>query len=129
MGGQIPSTESAKSAEAPADSQGSAGGSSPRGRDFGRSDNSRGGFNRGAFGGGFSGRSGNGGGSTSSELTVVGNGDGKKMEFHFKNTPWPDVIQLFAEKAGYTLVMESPPRQWFNYDDSTLNRRKKDWTI
>ena len=40
------------------------------------------------------------------------------MKFHFKNARWPDVIQLFAERAGYSLVMESAPQNVFNYDDS-----------
>ena len=47
------------------------------------------------------------------------------MEFHFKNTPWPDVIQLFAERAGYSLVMESPPSGRFNYDDSNRKSPKE----
>ena len=63
--------------------------------------------------------------SGTSELTVIGEGDSKKMEFHFKNTPWPDVIQLFAERAGYSLVMESPPSGRFNYDDSTPQIAKR----
>src|SRR4029077_12234690 len=117
MGGQLPSAEASKATDTPSDTQN--GGSSQRGRDSGR--NGRGfGSGNGNFGGGFNGGRGGsfGGGSGTSELTVVGEGDAKKMEFHFKNTPWPDVIQLFAERAGYSLVMQSPPSGRFNYDDS-----------
>jgi type II secretory pathway component GspD/PulD (secretin) len=113
MGGQVPTTQPSKASDAPSDSQGGANGAS---RGFGRNDNGRG---RGGFGGGF----GNGGrndsrvsaGGTSSELTAAGD---NKMVFKFKNARWPDVIQLFAERAGYSLVMESPPQRTFNYEDN-----------
>ena len=116
MGGQIPNTESSKTAEAPAEPP-SGGSSSQRSRDFGNGRNS---FSRGNIGGGFGGR---GTSSVSaSELTAVGN---DKMQFKFKNARWPDVIQLFAERAGYSLVMESPPGGVFNYEDSTPKTPKQ----
>ncbi len=120
MAGPIASSESTKSANAPAtDAQaGQTGPGNSRGRgNFGRGN---GGFgNQGGFGRG-GGSAASVGGST--ELTSETNGN---MKFHFKNARWPDVIPLFADRAGYSLVMQSPPQGLFNYDDSNAKTPKE----
>jgi type II secretory pathway component GspD/PulD (secretin) len=129
MAGPIASSEPAKSADAPAaDAQaGQTGPGNARGRDFGgRADSGGRNFGRGNGGFGNPGGFGRGGAASvaggSTELTAETNGD---MKFHFKSARWPDVIQLFAERAGYSLVMESPPQGLFNYDDSKAKTPKE----
>ncbi len=44
-------------------------------------------------------------------------GDGK-MTINFRYQPWKDVIDWYAEQAGLSLVLESPPSGTFNYQDT-----------
>lgn len=44
--------------------------------------------------------------------------DDGKMQFSFKYQPWEDVLDWFAEQAGYSLVMDAPPPGTFNYIDA-----------
>ncbi|HZZ27379.1 MAG TPA: secretin N-terminal domain-containing protein [Pirellulales bacterium] len=37
--------------------------------------------------------------------------------FNFRYAPWKDVLELFAEKADLSLVMDQPPPGTFNYQD------------
>ena len=38
------------------------------------------------------------------------------MRFNFSNTPWPTVLEMFAETSGLSLVMNTPPDGLLNYD-------------
>src|SRR5262249_34143879 len=38
--------------------------------------------------------------------------------FSFRYQPWPGVLDWFAEQAGLSLLMESPPPGTFNYTDT-----------
>jgi type II secretory pathway component GspD/PulD (secretin) len=40
-----------------------------------------------------------------------------KLRFQFRYQPWKDVLDWFAEQAGFSLVMDSPPPGTFNYSD------------
>ncbi len=40
-----------------------------------------------------------------------------KMSFNFRFQPWEDVLDWFAEQAGYSLLMDAPPPGTFNYSD------------
>ncbi|NLY01996.1 MAG: hypothetical protein GXY83_38425 [Rhodopirellula sp.] len=39
------------------------------------------------------------------------------MSFNFRFQPWEDVLDWFAERAGYSLLMDTPPPGTFNYSD------------
>jgi type II secretory pathway component GspD/PulD (secretin) len=41
-----------------------------------------------------------------------------KLTFSFRYQPWQDVLDWFAQQAGLSLLMESPPPGTFNYTDS-----------
>ena len=41
-----------------------------------------------------------------------------KVTFNFRYQPWPAVLDWFAEQAGLSLLMESPPPGTFNYTDT-----------
>ena len=41
-----------------------------------------------------------------------------KLVFNFRYQPWQDVLDWFAEQAGLSLLLESPPPGTFNYRDS-----------
>ena len=41
-----------------------------------------------------------------------------KVTFNFRYQPWPEVLDWFAEQAGLSLLMESPPPGTFNYTDT-----------
>jgi type II secretory pathway component GspD/PulD (secretin) len=41
-----------------------------------------------------------------------------KLTFNFRYQPWPSVLDWFAEQAGLSLLMESPPPGTFNYSDN-----------
>ena len=41
-----------------------------------------------------------------------------KLTFNFRYQPWQDVLEWFADQAGLSLLMESPPPGTFNYRDS-----------
>jgi type II secretory pathway component GspD/PulD (secretin) len=41
-----------------------------------------------------------------------------KFTFNFRYQPWQDVLDWFADEAGLSLVLESPPPGTFNYHDS-----------
>jgi len=41
----------------------------------------------------------------------------EKIRFKFRYQPWKEVIDWFAQKANYSLVMDSPPPGTFNYTD------------
>ncbi|HTQ38106.1 MAG TPA: secretin N-terminal domain-containing protein [Pirellulales bacterium] len=43
--------------------------------------------------------------------------DNGKILFNFRYAPWKDVLELFAEKADLSLVMDQPPPGTFNYQD------------
>ncbi|MGE3240837.1 MAG: secretin N-terminal domain-containing protein [Pirellulales bacterium] len=45
------------------------------------------------------------------------NSDGK-FTFNFRYQPWQEVLDWFADQAGLSLVLESPPPGTFNYHDS-----------
>jgi type II secretory pathway component GspD/PulD (secretin) len=40
-----------------------------------------------------------------------------KIRFSFRFQPWADVLDWFAEKAGFSLIMDAPPQGTFNYTD------------
>ncbi len=40
-----------------------------------------------------------------------------RLRFNFRYQPWQDVLKWFAEQAGLSLVMETPPAGTFNYVD------------
>jgi len=39
------------------------------------------------------------------------------LKFNFRYQPWADVLDWFAEQAGYSLVLDAPPSGTFNYRD------------
>jgi len=39
------------------------------------------------------------------------------LSFNFRHAPWPDVLRLFAETAGFTLDLHAVPDGTFNYYD------------
>jgi type II secretory pathway component GspD/PulD (secretin) len=41
-----------------------------------------------------------------------------RLTFNFRYQPWQSVLDWFAEQAGLSLLMESPPPGTFNYADS-----------
>lgn len=41
-----------------------------------------------------------------------------QLHFNFRFQPWEDVLDWFAEQAGYSLVMDAPPSGTFNYIDA-----------
>ncbi len=43
--------------------------------------------------------------------------DGLKLRFNFRYQPWSDVLDWFAEQAGFSMVMDAPPEGTFNYTD------------
>ncbi len=45
-------------------------------------------------------------------------GSEKGLRFSFRYAPWKEVLDWFAEEAGYSLTLESPPSGTFNYSDS-----------
>lgn len=44
-------------------------------------------------------------------------GPNEKMSFNFRFAPWDMVLKMFAEQAGLTLDMSTPPPGTFNYYD------------
>lgn len=42
----------------------------------------------------------------------------KTLQFVFRYQPWEKVIQWFADEAGLSLIMDSPPPGTFNYTDN-----------
>ncbi len=40
------------------------------------------------------------------------------LTFNFRYQPWQDVLDWFAQQAGLSLLMESPPPGTFNYSDT-----------
>jgi type II secretory pathway component GspD/PulD (secretin) len=42
----------------------------------------------------------------------------RQLTFNFRYQPWQDVLDWFADEAGLSLVLESPPPGTFNYHDS-----------
>jgi type II secretory pathway component GspD/PulD (secretin) len=42
----------------------------------------------------------------------------ERLTFNFRYQPWQDVLDWFAEQAGLSLLVESPPPGTFNYRDS-----------
>jgi type II secretory pathway component GspD/PulD (secretin) len=47
----------------------------------------------------------------------VASADGK-LTFSFRYQPWQEVLDWFAQQAGLSLLMESPPPGTFNYTDT-----------
>lgn len=45
-------------------------------------------------------------------------GDDTKLTFNFRYQPWQEVLDWFADEAGLSLLIESPPTGTFNYRDS-----------
>ncbi|MBN1589977.1 MAG: hypothetical protein JW888_10715, partial [Pirellulales bacterium] len=41
----------------------------------------------------------------------------KRLRFNFRYQPWADVLDWFADQAGYSLVLDNPPKGTFNYRD------------
>jgi type II secretory pathway component GspD/PulD (secretin) len=41
-----------------------------------------------------------------------------RLTFNFRYQPWQDVLDWFADQAGLSLLLESPPPGTFNYRDS-----------
>ncbi len=41
-----------------------------------------------------------------------------RLTFNFRYQPWQDVLDWFADQAGLSLLIESPPSGTFNYRDS-----------
>ncbi len=41
-----------------------------------------------------------------------------RVSFNFRFQPWEDVLEWFAQQAGYSLVMDAAPPGTFNYSDS-----------
>ena len=41
-----------------------------------------------------------------------------RLTFSFRYQPWQEVLDWFAEQAGLSLLMESPPPGTFNYTDT-----------
>jgi type II secretory pathway component GspD/PulD (secretin) len=44
--------------------------------------------------------------------------DDTQLTFNFRYQPWQDVLDWFAEQAGLSLLIESPPPGTFNYSDT-----------
>lgn len=44
--------------------------------------------------------------------------DEAKLTFNFRYQPWQDVLDWFADQAGLSLLIESPPSGTFNYRDT-----------
>ncbi|HEY3394579.1 MAG TPA: secretin N-terminal domain-containing protein, partial [Lacipirellulaceae bacterium] len=44
--------------------------------------------------------------------------DDVRLTFNFRYQPWQDVLDWFADQAGLSLLVESPPPGTFNYRDS-----------
>lgn len=44
--------------------------------------------------------------------------DDGKLTFNFRYQPWQDVLDWFADQAGLSLILESPPPGTFNYRDA-----------
>jgi hypothetical protein len=44
--------------------------------------------------------------------------DDGKLTFNFRYQPWQDVLDWFADQAGLSLLIESPPPGTFNYRDT-----------
>lgn len=42
----------------------------------------------------------------------------ERLTFNFRNQPWQDVLDWFAEQAGLSLHLEAPPPGTFNYRDT-----------
>src|SRR5436190_6718424 len=43
---------------------------------------------------------------------------GSRLTFSFRYQPWQEVLDWFAQQAGLSLLMESPPPGTFNYTDT-----------
>ncbi len=41
-----------------------------------------------------------------------------RLRFSFRYAPWKDVLDWFAQQAGFSLVLDAPPPGTFNYSDS-----------
>lgn len=52
------------------------------------------------------------------EEPQAGAGHDGKFRFNFRYQPWQEVLDWFADEAGLSLVLESPPPGTFNYHDS-----------
>ncbi|MBN2292001.1 MAG: hypothetical protein JXM70_06215 [Pirellulales bacterium] len=44
----------------------------------------------------------------------------KKLRFNFHFQPWSETLRWFAEEAGYSLVLDTPPTGTFNYTDNRV---------
>jgi len=44
--------------------------------------------------------------------------DDARLTFNFRYQPWQEVLDWFADQAGLSLLLESPPPGTFNYSDS-----------
>lgn len=52
-------------------------------------------------------------GDASSEVSDVESSPG--MRFNFRGTPWPTVLEMFAESSGLSLIMNTEPEGTLNY--------------
>ena len=51
------------------------------------------------------------------EPSVSPNDKNVGLKFNFRYQPWEDVLNWFAQQAGFSLVMNAPPAGTFNYSD------------
>src|SRR5215211_5654784 len=49
--------------------------------------------------------------------TLAASSADSRLTFSFRYQPWQDVLDWFAQQAGLSLLMESPPPGTFNYSD------------
>ena len=63
------------------------------------------------------GRSEDHGEKSAAPATAKPSADGK-LSFSFRYQPWQEVLDWFAQQAGLSLLMESPPPGTFNYSDN-----------
>ncbi len=54
---------------------------------------------------------------STTQSPALASADGK-VTFNFRYQPWPEVLDWFAQQAGLSLLMESPPPGTFNYTDT-----------
>lgn len=59
----------------------------------------------------------NAAGKSAAAATSLKKSDSGKLLFNFRYAPWKEVLEMFAEKADLSLVMDAPPPGTFNYQD------------
>lgn len=56
-------------------------------------------------------------GTTATSEAVPAEPGEKHLRFNFRFAPWDEVLQWFADEAGFSLMMDLPPPGTFNYYD------------